>query len=161
MTSRPDAGPIAAQTAFDVPDGCTWDALESLCSEIAAVLLNETLDRLAQGNLEETVQDEADASWFPRPRLADYRIDAKMPVHRAFSFVRGVASPDRPVEIVFDDRTLSLTGAAGFAESGTKRASDPPTDGLFPIAFADGVLFAKASDVDEALRRSTGTEMCS
>ena len=93
MTARPDAGPIAAQAGFDVPDGCSWEALEVLCSEIAAGLLTETLERLECGKLTESVQDESAASWFGFPVRADYRIDATMPVQRAFNFVRGVATP--------------------------------------------------------------------
>lgn len=160
MTSRPDAGPIAAQAGFVVPDGCTWEALEALCSEIAASLVTETLDRLERGSLTESVQDESAASWFGFPVPADYRIDATMPVRRAFNFVRGVATPERAVEIVLEDRTLSLTGVAGFAEGLASLASRPAGDGGIQIPFVDGVLFARASEVHEArLPPSTGTEM--
>ena len=124
MTADVDAGPIVAQRLFPRPDGVTRTEVLRLCAELAAELSLELIDRLESGRSDNRDQQPELGSTFGFPKDEDYWIDTGRPARWAFNFIRGVASPLRPVFVRLPDGTaLRVVSASSYTT-----ASGPPVD---------------------------------
>jgi methionyl-tRNA formyltransferase len=142
MEVRIDSGPIVAQQALQLPDGVSGAWLEQACGRLGGQLLLQALADLGAGRMHAVPQDASEATVQGFPDAADYRISTDWPARRAFNFVRGVATPGRPVEVRTAAGPVALTGATGFAADAVLRSPFERRPGRLAIAFTPGILYA-------------------
>lgn len=118
LTDSLDAGPILAQTAFDVPDGMTGDEFDTRAATLGGRLLIETARALADGTARATPQDERCARYDPWPTDADYLVTPDQPARWVYNFVRGVAGDGGPLALRLGDERLAIGDALAFAAEG-------------------------------------------
>jgi methionyl-tRNA formyltransferase len=85
-----DAGPMLAQSRRPVGPNETSEEVERDLSRIGAALLTVSLDRLAAGDVSETPQDDAAATYAHRLTKQDGLIDWTWPADRIHNLVRGL-----------------------------------------------------------------------
>jgi len=85
-----DAGPMLAVTRRPIGPDETSEDVERDLALLGARLLVDTIDRLAQGRVDETPQDDAAATYAPRLTRADGVIDWTWPAERVHNVIRGL-----------------------------------------------------------------------
>ncbi|RKY17786.1 MAG: hypothetical protein DRP90_06335 [Planctomycetota bacterium] len=93
MVERADAGPIAGQRRVAIEFRDTALTLYRKLAAEAAVLLDETLPRIADGTVELREQDPASGSYYGRRTPEDGRFEWDMPAGRIYNLVRAVTKP--------------------------------------------------------------------
>ena len=85
-----DAGPILASVRHPIGVDDTSDEVESALARLGAALLVATLDRLAEGPVEETPQQDAAATYAPRLTKEDGIVDWTRSATDLHNLVRGL-----------------------------------------------------------------------
>jgi methionyl-tRNA formyltransferase len=85
-----DAGPMLARRATPIDPDETSADLEARLAGMGAVLLGDTIDRLAAGPVPETPQDERLATYAPRLDRAESAIDWQRPARAVHDQIRGL-----------------------------------------------------------------------
>jgi methionyl-tRNA formyltransferase len=85
-----DAGPVLARTSTSIDPNETSAQLESRLATLGADLLVETVDRLSNGPIDETPQDERAATYADKIERRDSPIDWARPAHTIHNHVRGL-----------------------------------------------------------------------
>lgn len=85
-----DAGPVLDQASHPIAPDQTSDALEVELADLGAGRLREVVDRLADGPVPETPQDDSEATYAPRLRKREGTIDWHRPAPRIHDQVRGL-----------------------------------------------------------------------
>ena len=93
MTPRPDDGDIVAQKKIAIGDDDTAKTLFDRCTAAAAVLLDEILPALKQGQARRKPQDHSQATYFGGRKPADGEIDWNRPAREVRNLVRAVTAP--------------------------------------------------------------------
>ncbi|GCE16499.1 methionyl-tRNA formyltransferase [Dictyobacter kobayashii] len=116
LTDKLDSGPILAQEAIAVPEGIRYEELEALCARRGAQLLAQTVQDLVAGHSHAQPQDEAMSSYHPYPGDNEYVVNAhEWGARHLYNFIRGVASVERPVEVLCQDRYLLASDAISYS----------------------------------------------
>ena len=89
MTPRLDAGPIIAQKSVEIEPGDTSISLEEKLSGLAVTLLLETLKAIKNKDYNLAPQDEIKATFAPKLKKTDGRINWEMPAERIHNLIRG------------------------------------------------------------------------
>jgi methionyl-tRNA formyltransferase len=136
LVKQLDAGPMIHQVATPIPDDETYGELRLRLAEIGAMALIEALALMAMGQVVETPQDDADATYAPK-------IDRTMARIEWSSDARSVARVIR----AFDPRPGAFTQAkSGEVKLFGARVSARATNGAAPgevVAIEpDGMLIA-------------------
>jgi methionyl-tRNA formyltransferase len=79
VTEELDAGPVALQEETAVQDGDDYGSLSARLAELGGELLVRSLDRLAEGSLEFTEQDDELATYAEKIRPEERRLDPARP----------------------------------------------------------------------------------
>ncbi|GHO82967.1 methionyl-tRNA formyltransferase [Dictyobacter formicarum] len=125
LTDTLDSGPILAQQTIAVPEGIRYGELEALCASCGAQLLVQTVQALAAGQSHARPQDEALSSYHPYPGDNEYVVNAReWGARQLYNFIRGVASVERPVEILCEDRYVLASDAISYSFDGAEIAID-------------------------------------
>lgn len=120
-----DSGPILAQETIAVPEGIRYGELEALCANRGAQLLVQTVQALAAGHVHAQPQDEALSSYHPYPGDNEYVVNAReWGARQLYNFVRGVASVERPVEILCEDRYVLAKDAISYSYDNAETVMD-------------------------------------
>jgi len=152
-----DSGDIIGQVEFAIGPDTTARELYDLAVDGLARLLREYFPQLVAGSAPRTPQDHARATYWPRRRPADGRIQWEWESRRLHDWVRGLT---RPYPGAFTShRGEKVVVWAARAENGTRGAAAPGTvldigDGAVAVACADGRLL-----VTEAEAASTGPDV--
>jgi methionyl-tRNA formyltransferase len=85
-----DAGPMLASVRVGIDPDARTDQVESVLATIGASLLVDTVDRLAAGPLTELPQDDTAATYAPRLRKEDGRIDWQRPARALHDQIRAL-----------------------------------------------------------------------
>lgn len=125
MTDKLDSGPILAQETLLVPDGIRYAELEMRCADLGGQLLARTVLDFYHKRTVPVPQDEALSSYHVYPTDDDYVVQAhEWSAHHLYTFIRGVASSERPVEILSSDRYLLAVDATSYSLNGQPDTSD-------------------------------------
>ncbi|GLV56302.1 hypothetical protein KDH_31430 [Dictyobacter sp. S3.2.2.5] len=125
LTTALDSGPILAQETIAVPEGVRYGELEALCAGVGARLLVQTIQALASGQCHARPQDEALSSYHPYPGDNEYVVNAnEWRARRLYNFIRGVASVERPVEVLCADGYLLAADAISYSLEGEADIGD-------------------------------------
>lgn len=115
-----DTGPILLQERVEIGPAQTAGELSDLLADVGAGLLLKTVDRLEEGVLVESPQDDSMASYAKRLKKSDGNIPWDKPAERVVDHVRGM-TPWPGAFTYFDGRVLKVLEAV-VAEEVDKRA---------------------------------------
>jgi len=168
MDEGMDTGPILLQAEDSIRPEDNAGSLGDRLAQLGGRLLVETLDALAAGTIEEREQDDAAATYAPKPKRGDRVIDWSQPAEEIVRLVRAL-SPEPAATTTFRGRTLKVFRAAVF-----DLPDDVPYAAEFPPgSIVDAIgrgsaqgLHVKARDrvvvlseiAPEARKRMTGAE---
>ncbi|GCF11482.1 methionyl-tRNA formyltransferase [Dictyobacter arantiisoli] len=125
MTAKLDSGPILTQEAFPIPHGIRYAVLERQCAQLGARLLVQAVFDLYHGRADPQAQDELLSSYYPYPTDDDYVVNArKWTAHRLYNFIRGVASRERPIEVLTAQGYILATDATAYSHKGVQVKAD-------------------------------------
>jgi methionyl-tRNA formyltransferase len=118
-----DTGDIASQSPLTLPLGIDGITAERQTAELAAELLIEGLQQLANDHLPRTPQPTG-GSYHSFPTAADFEIPTSWPARRAFHFMRGTSHWQRPYTIVLPDgeKIVAKTAVAYSEQMGDETA---------------------------------------
>ena len=138
-----DTGPIVAQEQIDVPDGIRYAELETRCAELGGKLLVRSLRELHRGTAHLMQQDEAKSSYLPVPTAEDYVVPAaEWTARRVYNFVRGVALPGQPVQLVVNGGFVKAVDAISYShediDTGASLAHEGTAGEVMRVRCMDG-----------------------
>ncbi len=99
MDEHLDTGDMLLQEAFEIPEGVTSEALEQHCATLGAPLMARAVRALAEGTATRTKQTAEDSSYYSWPLDEDFSVPVTRPARWAFSFMRGVADWNGPLDL--------------------------------------------------------------
>jgi methionyl-tRNA formyltransferase len=165
MEPRLDAGPILLQRGTAIGADEDSGALGERLAELGGDLLVETLDRIAEGDVEEQPQDESAATFAPKLTRDDEVIDWTRPAAEVVRRVRAL-SPTPAAATSFRGRRLKILRARSVPQpdAGERSGPQPPgtvaglraADGL--VVAAEGGWVALLEVIPEGKRRMTAEE---
>jgi methionyl-tRNA formyltransferase len=85
-----DTGPMLMKGSVSIGPQMTAGELHDELAQLGARLIVDALDRLVEGTLSETPQDDERASYAPKLATEDGRIDWSQPARRVADLVRGL-----------------------------------------------------------------------
>ncbi|MCB0163224.1 MAG: hypothetical protein KDI79_03290 [Anaerolineae bacterium] len=142
MTEALDSGDIVAQTQFERPEGISETELEQRCAIEGSTLLVNVVEQLKLGHpLPRRPQIETEASYFPWPAAADFRIPTDWPAHRAFNFIRGAV--DWPLFISVGDVDFYIRKVLSYSQNHRLESSHQLIGDELWVQFQPGGLRAK------------------
>lgn len=107
MDENADAGPILAQTRFDVAeDDYAADVIASMDKAIDSAL-DDWLPALKQGIWKSVEQDESQATYYGKRTPADGLIDWKQPAQKIYALIRAASHP-HPGAFTFSSKTKMI-----------------------------------------------------
>ena len=126
MTDELDGGPILAQEAFSVPEGIRYTELEKRCADLGSQLLVRTTQDLYHKRIIPHPQNKTLHSYHSYPTEKDYVVQVhEWSARHLYTFIRGVASSERPVKIISKHRYLLATDAISYSLEGlSSRCND-------------------------------------
>lgn len=138
-----DTGPVYAQTRLRIGEAETTGELKERLAGLGARLLVERLPEILQGRLAPAPQDAAAASYAPKVKREDARLDWALPAVQLARRVRAY-HPDPGARFELGDETVKCRAAAAVegpaAEPGTVLAVPGRAGEGLDIACGDGVL---------------------
>jgi methionyl-tRNA formyltransferase len=165
MEPRLDAGPVLLQRGTAIGADEDSGSLGERLAELGGDLLVETLDRIAEGDVEEQPQDETAATLAPKLTRDDELIDWTRPAAEVVRRVRAL-SPTPAAATRFRGRRLKILRARSVPQADAGESSGPPPPGTVAgLRAADGLVVA-ADDgwvallevIPEGKRRMTAEE---
>ena len=142
MDAGLDTGDIAGQRTVVLPDGISGGEADALCALAGGDLLAEVLGQLADGSVERRPQP-AEGSYQPSPTEADFRLDTRWDVRRAFNFMRGTAEWGIPYRVTVDSRDWLLSAALSWVKGKTSGRGIEIDGESLRLPLADGWLRVK------------------
>ncbi len=123
-----DAGPMLGRTHRPIGAQETSVEVEADLARLGAELLLRTVDALSTGAVEETAQNDADATYAPRLTREDGRVDWTLPAGRIHNLIRGLYPWPHASSYLHGQRLILLRSVASPdpspAEPGTVVAAD-------------------------------------
>jgi methionyl-tRNA formyltransferase len=116
MSAQMDSGDILAQEVIPVPDGVTYEQLETRCASTGGSLLVTSIWQLYKGSVIRRVQDEANRSYYSLPIAEDFIVPvAAWDARRAYNFVRGMSSWDTPVLFSIEEALVPVRDCSSYS----------------------------------------------
>jgi len=124
MDEHMDSGDILAQESLQVPDGISYDHLESQCTTIGGELLACTVWDLYAGRNTRRPQDEAKSSYHSFPTSEDLVVHAaSWSARHVFNFISGLGHWDAPIELHAGEHVFFVRDATSYSNN---NVSDDP-----------------------------------
>ena len=111
MDEGMDTGPILLQAEDSIRPEDDAGSLGERLAQLGGRLLMETLDGLAAGTIEEREQDDAAATYAPKPKRGDRVIDWSRPFQDTLQLIRAMA-PDPGATTTFRGKGLKVLRAS-------------------------------------------------
>ncbi len=105
-----DAGDILEQDEVPIPEDMTAGGLYSVLSELGAVTLKRTLDKLKAGTLVRTPQNSEEATYFPMFKKGFGEMDFRLSRKELIDFVRGT-NPVPGAYMVYNGEKIKVYAA--------------------------------------------------
>ena len=144
LESTLDTGDIFAQTSFLIPDGISYNHLETLAAQQGGRLLAQTIDQLSSGQALRTPQDAATSSYHSFPDPEDFIVQAAhWSARHLYNFIQGVGRWGGPVLIHTGPYSFSITHALSYSTSLLGEELEGSTD---PVFYQDGLAWIRCLD---------------
>ena len=137
-----DGGPVAGRREVALPPGARRDEIDRVLAEEGARLLEDVA--VGWHSIRPESQEEADATRQGLPRDPDFVLDASWPVERAFSFLRGAASPRTVFEVRDGRESVHLRDAQYWREAAPRRFATRDGEWI-EVRFRGGVIRARCA----------------
>ena len=126
ITSECDKGAIVAQKEIPILDTDTGGSILKKYNEIYPVLIDEVIEKILSGNLNECLmeQDETKATYYPKRTPDDGEIDWNWQKERIFNWVRAMAPPEYPGAFFFDDGRKVIVEKIEFSQTGFPQGTE-------------------------------------
>lgn len=109
MDSGLDSGPIVLQERIEVPDGMSYEQLETQCAERGGALLAQAAWQLYRDEAQVIEQDEARSSYHSFPEYEDLAIPVdQWDAREVYNFIRGVGHWESPLHIEAPDSEMEI-----------------------------------------------------
>ena len=141
MSSRLDAGNIIVQSAIEMPDGVDARRAELLLAQAGSTMLVSALQRMTQGAMKETPQNERNASYQGFPSSADFHVSAAWSARRLYNFLCATCNRGLDYRCEVSGRVYRLAGAERYQPAG--RSSLRIDGDQIVIPCRQGVLWAR------------------
>ena len=116
MSEEMDSGDILAQEAVAVPDGISYEQLESQLAHIGGTLLAKTVWDVYRGNATYTSQDETKSYYHSFPSNEDFVVQAdEWDARHAYNFIQGVGHWNGAVTLVDGEKTYLVRDAFSYS----------------------------------------------
>jgi methionyl-tRNA formyltransferase len=139
VTEDLDAGPVAIQEQIEVGDGDDYGSLSGRLAKLGGEILVEALDRIAQGSLEFTEQDESQATYAEKIRPDERHLDPARPAPELERRVRAL-NPQVGTHLELDgDERLGVRAARAVGD-GPAAGQIANRDGELLLGCVDGAL---------------------
>jgi methionyl-tRNA formyltransferase len=136
-----DAGPMLATAVRPIDVSETSEEVERGLAVIGASLLVWTLDRIADGSVVESPQDESEATYAPRITKDDGWIDWSQPALAIHNLVRGLHPWPHASSFLSGQRVIVLRTTVGESPSPAVPGTVTSVDGAsFAVAAGRGVV---------------------
>lgn len=135
-----DAGDMLLKKEMDIPEDITGGELFDKLSYLGAECLEETLEKLLDGTLQATPQNDAEMTYYPMFEKGFGKIDFSKTEEQVCNFIRGI-NPEPGAYAMLGENKLKVFKAhkaEGKAEHGRIIAANPK-DGLI-VAVGDGAV---------------------
>lgn len=152
-----DAGPILLQQRIPIGPPDDAGALSNRLADLGAATLADALGLLANGEAVWTPQDEARATWAPKLRDEDCRLDLTGDPTSLVNRVRGLTPAPGAYLPLADDRRLKVLGIQARPEAGPAAAVLRIEDQALVLGTGMGAV-ALVEVQPEGKRRMTGAE---
>lgn len=139
-----DSGPIVAQERVPLTDSMGGGELELQLAARGAALLGKAVAALAQGSATPRPQDEALATVYPAPVVADFSFGPDAPARWLFNFVRGTAGMGGPHVLIIGARRWQILAARGFDPVATLPVPFAEEGETLRVRCAPGIFVALA-----------------
>lgn len=143
MTSSIDGGPIVAQSELSMPDGITTQQASNVLAGAGAALLEQTLDKIAQGEVTERIQNEAEASIMSYPIESDFAISTAWTARRMFNFICATRHWGRTYPCELAGRVYPIIEALSYSTATIADKHFNINKDIISIPCTDGVVTAK------------------
>jgi len=144
-----DAGAMLAKVTQPIGDDDTSDQVEASLASLGAPLLVATLDRLAEGGVVETPQDESAATYAHRITKEDGAIDWNRSARDVHNLVRGLYPWPHAYSYLDGDRLIIWKTSYEIAGTHPPPGTIVAARGdLWTVAAADGVVHLRQVQVE-------------
>ena len=158
MTSRADAGDIIAQQKLPIENEDTALTLNKKLTELAASLLDKTLEDIKAGRAARTPQQETLATSYGRRTPADGEISWNVTAKAAYDLVRALTEPYPGAFTFTGDRKIFIWSATVIDETANVRPGTITSDSPLTIACKEGQLQINYGQSEGGLY-SNGTQL--
>jgi methionyl-tRNA formyltransferase len=118
MDERMDSGDILAQQSLPLPDGVSYDYLESQSATIGGELLARTVWDLYAGRDTCRPQDETKSSYHSFPTHEDFVVHAaSWSARHVFNFINGLGHWDGPIELYAGEQVFFVRDAISYSNN--------------------------------------------
>ncbi|HEX6123138.1 MAG TPA: hypothetical protein VFY89_08255, partial [Ktedonobacterales bacterium] len=138
-------GPIISQQSVPVPEGIGEAALERTLAERGGELLAGAVWALARGEARPRAQEAAQATAYPWPEAADYRLTPARPASWAHRFVCGLRARGQPITVRLGEAEYRVIGSLGYEATASLDAPWRLRDGELWLRCAPGVFHAQVA----------------
>ena len=143
MTSSIDRGPIVAQSKLSMPDGITNKQASDALAKTGVALLEQSLDKIAQGEVTERVQNELEASYMSYPIESDFAVSTVWTARRMYNFICATGHWGKVYPCEIAGRVYQLTEATSYRTATIADKRFNIKKDIVSIPCADGVVTAK------------------
>lgn len=143
MTSDIDSGPVVAQSKLSMPDGITNQQAYAALAEAGVTLLEQSLDKIARGEVSERVQNESVASVMSYPIESDFAISTAWTARRIYNFICATGHWGKTYPCEFAGRVYPLIKAISYRTVTIADKHFSIKKDIVTIPCADGVVTAK------------------
>jgi methionyl-tRNA formyltransferase len=148
VTEGLDSGPVALAEEVRIENGDDYASLSARLAEAGGELLVRALDRLAEGELEFTDQNDADAIYAEKISSEERRLDSSRPADELERLVRALRPHIGAYLELEDGSRLGVVSAGAGRPSGSGGSSEPgrivPEGDRLLLVCGEGVLDLQA-----------------
>ena len=146
MEEGADSGGIVAQKTIPVGIEDDINSMRDKLTTLGAELLADAIDRIADGTVTVSPQDSAAATWAPRRRPEQGRLDWSRPSREVFSLCRALYAPYPNAFGLRGDDIVRVEKVHVSARPGTVLARVGRCD--YVVATGDGTIFVRMDSPD-------------
>jgi methionyl-tRNA formyltransferase len=139
VTAGLDSGPIALADEIAIEPSDDYESLSLRLAELGGELLIAALDRLAEGKLDFTDQDESRATYADKVAPDERHLEPSRPAHELARIVRALG-PHVGVHLELEDGGRLGVRSAEAEEDGPAPGEIDARDGRLVLGCADGAL---------------------
>jgi methionyl-tRNA formyltransferase len=143
MSADFDSGAIIAQSRLSMPDGVNNQHASVLLAKAGALLLEENLREISQGEIAELKQNESEASYMSYPGESDFEISPAWNARRMYNFICATTHWGNVYPCEIQGCVYQISEATSYMQMTSPETQFNIDKKVVTIPCADGVVSAK------------------